>query len=193
MHAGTTVVEHVAVTSASLTSLSMPTEIQQKPSTLLATIVVVVALGYAAYLSPRHLAAAGLACMTASALIAAPELIEHLLVQARHPRLQRATRTVGRGLRTLSLVLYTLAVVIVALVSLGGAGQAVSISIFFLIVIGFVEISVRQAGAIVRDVATGGHVDERLERRFGSSARWSLAGCFFLLGTLIQLVGTFTD
>ena len=131
--------------------------------------------------------------LVGGALVAAPELIEHLLRSAAHQYVKRAAQVVARGARLLSLVLYALALVIVVLSALGGAHQAISVSIFLLILIGFIEIVARQTRRIIGDIATGGDVDVRFAERFGPSARWGIAGTLFLAGTLIQLIGTFVE
>jgi hypothetical protein len=165
----------------------------EKPSALFATMFVVAALAYAAYLSPHHWSAAGIACLTGSALIAAPELIEHLVRGVAHPRVQRTARAVARGVRLLTLVVYALALLVVLLVAAGSPSQAASVAVFFLITFGFVEVIARQTRSILRDVASNGAVDARFYERFGSAARWTIAGGLFFSGTLIQLIGTFVE
>ncbi len=51
----------------------------------------------------------------------------------------------------------------------------------------------RHAVQFLDDLLTGGEVDERLQERFGDSVRWGVAGALFVLGTVVQLAGTFVE
>jgi hypothetical protein len=168
------------------------------PSPLIFTLLVFAALGYAAYLSPQRWSAAGLACITASALVATPELVEHLLLTASHPRAQSAARWISRLTWTIARIVY-LAFAVVALLLIGSAlvgalsaGAALASVAILIGVVGATEFVRRQLRGIVSDIISGGEVDQQLQKRHGEW-RWPLAGALFLLGTLLQLIGTFVE
>src|ERR687896_1587067 len=96
---------------------------QRSPSPIVFTLLVTAALAYAAYRSPQHWTAAGLACITASALIATPELVEHLLLTTKSPRARRVAGWLARAFWILTRFGYALlgllAVVFLAAAAVG--------------------------------------------------------------------------
>jgi hypothetical protein len=171
---------------------------QRSPSPIVFTLLVTAALGYAAYRSPQHWTAAGLACITASALIATPELVEHLLLTTKSRRARRIAGWLAKAFRILTRFGYVL-LGLFAVVLLGAAGVgkvAVRDALTFVAIavglIAAVEILRRQLAGLVADLVGGGELDKALYERH-DEWRWLLAGALFLAGTLLQLVGTFAE
>lgn len=171
---------------------------QRSPSPLVFTLLVTGALGYAAYLSPQRWSAAGLACVTASALIATPQLAEHLLLTATHPRAHRVARWGSTLFWILTRFGYALAALLAAALVLSAALGAVSgrdalLSVLILgALVAGAEILRRHLRGLVADVLSGGELDKSFYERHGEW-RWLVAGGLFLAGTLLQLIGTFVD
>jgi hypothetical protein len=173
-------------------------ERQQAPSPIVFTLVVSAALGYAAYLSPQRWTAAGLACITTSALIATPELVEHLLLTTKSPRARRVAGWLARSFWILTRFGYALlgllAVVLLGTAALGEVAVRDAFT-FAAVAVGLIaggEILRRRLAGLVADLVGGGELDKALYERH-DEWRWLLAGALFLAGTLMQLVGTFAE
>ena len=172
--------------------------VERRASPFVLTLFVSVALGYAAYHSPKPWTAAGLACITASALIATPELAEHVLLTATHRHARRAAELIARVFWVLTRFVYgffgvvALALVGSAAVGAVSGGEAVGGILILVGIMGALEFVRGRLRDVVRDVISGGGVDQRLEERHGQW-KWTVAGGLFLLGTCLQLIGTFTE
>jgi uncharacterized membrane protein (DUF485 family) len=161
---------------------------------VLGTLVIVAALGYAAYRSPHHWEASELALTSGSALIAAPELIERILVIGGHRRVVRLAERISRLARMLSLILYGGFAGFVLLVAAFGRGHlttALAVALALGATVAFVEFVSRQIRNIATDVVQGGEVDLRINERLGPEWRWPVAGGLFLTGTILQLIASF--
>jgi hypothetical protein len=171
---------------------------QRSPSPIAFTLLVSAALGYAAYRSPQHWTAAGLACITASALIATPELVEHLLLTTKSRRARRVARWLARAFWILTRFGYALlgllAVVLLGTAAVGEVAvrDALTFAAVAVGLIASIEILRRQLAGLVADLVGGGDLDKALYERH-DDWRWLLAGALFLAGTLLQLVGTFAE
>ena len=157
-----------------------------------------VALAYAAYRSPQRWSAAGLACVTTSAVVATPELVDHLLRAAVETRERRPIRWVSRLLAIAGKIVYG-CLGLIALAAIGAtavgavspSGLLVALAIV-VAVFGASEFVRRSLREMAEAVATGGDVDRRLRERH-DEWRWPVAGLLFFVGTLLQLVGTFVE
>jgi hypothetical protein len=175
-----------------------PDDSEWRPSPFILTLLVFIALGYAAYLSPKHWTAAGLACITASALIATPELAEHVLLTATHRHARRAADWISKLFWVVTRFVYVFfgiaALVLIVAAAVGAISGKETIGAILILVgvVGALEFMRRQLKSVVRDLISGGEVDQRLEERHGQW-KWTVAGALFLLGTCLQLIGTFAE
>ncbi len=178
--------------------MSKQDEQRQAPSPIIFTVLVSAALLYAAYVSPQRWTAAGLACITASALIATPELVEHLLLTTKSPRAQRVARWLARIFWILTRFGYALlglvagALLVSAAFGEVSARDALTSALLVVGVIAGTEILRRRLRGLVADLVSGGELDKALYERH-AEWRWLVAGGLFLVGTLLQLVGTFAE
>jgi hypothetical protein len=166
-----------------------------EPSPLAATAMLILALAWGAYFSPQRWAAAGLACMTGSALVAAPELLERLLRLGTHPHVERLGAAIAKGARRLSIfsyALFALFVLFLALFEVTHLRAATTAAIALAAVVAALEFVSRQTASFTREIVRGGDLDRTIDARF-QGWRWPVAGFLFLAGTLLQFVGTFVD
>jgi hypothetical protein len=156
------------------------------------------ALLYLGVQSPHPLAATGLALVAFSALLATPDLIEHVLVALHHPVPRWVGRVLGWPFKVLRVVLWVIFALLLGIAlglgivdepAAGTAGAAAALGLLA----GCVEFMRRQLRDLAHAVSTGGDFDRRLEQRFGRSKRWLLAGVMFLAGTALQMLSTFVE
>jgi hypothetical protein len=171
-------------------------EATRQPSLVFGILVITSALSYISFQSPHPWSAFGLACMTASALIATPELLKGILQAGGHPRAVRIASVISRGLRRTSFYVYGFLGVIVVVVAAFGqphVSQAIGAAFLLGALMGVIELAAWEIRVVAVELVGGGRVDREIGRRFGAHRRWPLAGVFFLAGTLLQLVGTFVE
>jgi hypothetical protein len=168
-------------------------------SALLGTILVGGTFLFFALRSPRPWTALGLALMAFAAYLATPDLIGRPLVAAHHPAARLVGRVLAAPFRTVRYVtLMALALAAGVLIGLGITNNAaatgalaVALAIAFSVgLIEFIRFGVRDMG---RTVSSGGHIDARLEERYGPHLRLTIAGLTFLAGTVLQMVGTYVE
>ena len=151
-----------------------------------------------AYLSPQPWTAAGLACMTASALVATPELIQHLLLAGNHPRAQKVAHVISRIFWFATRFSYVLVAVVALLLVVAAAvgaspwSAAIAAVLVAAILIAATDFIRRRLEGVVAVIISGGDVDARLRER-GGEWHWAVAGGLFLIGTVLQLIGTFVE
>ena len=168
------------------------------PSAVAAAVFLFVVMLIFAYLSPRPWSAAGLACVSASALVATPELIQRLLLAGSHPRAQKAARAISRVFWFATRFFYTVVAFAALLLVVGAASGALAWdrAIAAVLVAGIVivagEFVRHQLAGTVAALIGGDVIDERLRERHGEW-HWPVAGALFLVGTVLQLVGTFVE
>lgn len=172
---------------------------QPNVSAYVGTALLCAGLFYFAARSPRPWTAIGLALTASAAYLATPDLIRHVLISAHHRAARRVGRFLAAPFKALRyLVLTTLALFLGVVLGLEvfvesagvGAVAVVFVLTIFAALFEFVRWGLRD---MARTVSTGGAFDRRLDERFGEGARLTLAGLSFLLGVVLQMIGTYIE